>query len=153
MPEVMTDRSRSPCAEGSGFQLDEQIAHLLRRAHQRASSLFQGQLAQYELTPAQYFALTRLREKRRLSQNQLGRETAMDPATIQGVVQRLAARGFIDRKPDPLDRRRMVLELTDSGRKLSEGLIEAASRVNHEVLSPLQKEEQDAFIRLLGKLA
>ncbi|WP_026989473.1 MarR family winged helix-turn-helix transcriptional regulator [Fodinicurvata sediminis] len=149
----MTDRSRSPCAEGNGFQLDEQIAHLLRRAHQRASSLFQGQLAQYELTPAQYFALTRLREKQRLSQNQLGRETAMDPATIQGVVQRLAARGFIDRKPDPLDRRRMVLELTGSGRELSESLIEAASRVNHEVLSPLQKEEQDAFIRLLGKLA
>ncbi|MGM0562466.1 MAG: MarR family winged helix-turn-helix transcriptional regulator [Pseudomonadota bacterium] len=149
----MTNSSRPPYVEGDRFQLDEQIAHLLRRAHQRASSLFQGQLAQYELTPAQYFALTRLRERQRLSQNQLGRETAMDPATIQGVVQRLAARGFIDRKPDPLDRRRMVLELTDSGRKLSDSLVEAAFRVNCEVLSPLQKDEQDAFLRLLCKMS
>ncbi|MFM8991008.1 MAG: COX15/CtaA family protein, partial [Alphaproteobacteria bacterium] len=39
----------------------------------------------------------RLRELGDTTQNQLGRLTAMDPATIQGVVRRLVARGLVER--------------------------------------------------------
>ena len=47
--------------------LDEDIAHLIRRAHQRASATFMSVLATQNLTPAQYFALTRLRETGQVS--------------------------------------------------------------------------------------
>ena len=39
----------------------------------------------------------------------------MDPATIQGVVRRLTARGLIRRGRDPMDRRTAVLEPTEAG--------------------------------------
>ena len=90
---------------GEGFILDDSIGHLIRRAHQRASATFMTILADHHFTPTQFFAMARLRERGQLSQNRLGRLTAMDPATIQGVTRRLYDRGYIERAPDPSDRR------------------------------------------------
>ena len=64
--------------EATDFVLDEQVAHLLRRAHQRASALFLSVLADAQLTPTQFFAMARLHEMGKLSQNRLGRLAAME---------------------------------------------------------------------------
>jgi len=146
-------RTAAPPSEGDRpFLLDEQAAHLLRRAHQRASAVFLNLLGEHQLTPTQFFAMARLYEIGQLSQNRLGRLAAMDPATIQGVIQRLTDRGYIARMPDPLDRRRMVLRLTESGRAVVGGLLEGAHRVDAEVLGPLSVEERATFLKLLRRI-
>jgi MarR family transcriptional regulator, lower aerobic nicotinate degradation pathway regulator len=91
----------------TSYVLEHQAGHLLRRAHQRHTTIFQDGMGDVQLTPTQYAALVKIRDTGQISQNQLGRLTAMDPATIQGVVQRLAARGLVDRTPDLHDRRLM----------------------------------------------
>ena len=133
--------------------LDEQVSHLLRSAHKRASSLFSGGLNDHQLTTAQYFAMARLHEVGQLSQNHLGRLTAMDPATIQGVIQRLKARGLIERNADKNDRRRKVLNLTTSGRSTIERLRALAQNANDAILAPLNPGEREVFLRLLKRLA
>ena len=121
---------------GDNFVLDESIGHLIRRAHQRASATFMTILADHQFTPTQFFALARLRERGRLSQNRLGRLTAMDPATIQGVTRRLFDRGYIARTPDTTDRRRMVLELTPEGTSVAERLLNGIDTVPSVVVPP-----------------
>lgn len=138
--------------EAEGFVLDEQVAHLLRRAHQRASALFLTVLAEAQLTPTQFFAMARLHEMGKLSQNRLGRLAAMDPATIQGVIRRLHERGYIERLADPTDRRRMVLSLSPLGQETVVRLLGAANRVGDDIVAPLSPEEQTTFISLLKKL-
>jgi len=137
---------------GDSFVLDESIGHLIRRAHQRASATFMTILADHQFTPTQFFALARLRERGRLSQNRLGRLTAMDPATIQGVTRRLFDRGYIDRTPDPTDRRRMVLELTPEGKSVAGRLLDGITAVNGQILAPLAPEEQEQFRSLLKRI-
>jgi DNA-binding MarR family transcriptional regulator len=132
--------------------LDEQVAHLLRRAHQRASSLFLSVLGDHQLTPTQFFAMARLHERGQLSQNKLGRLAAMDPATIQGVIRRLEERGYIQRTPDVNDRRRMVLTLTPSGADLVGNLVGYADNVTEAILEPLDERERDLFLDLLKRL-
>jgi DNA-binding MarR family transcriptional regulator len=139
-----------PAAEG--FFLDEQVAHLLRRAHQRASALFLTVLADAQLTPTQFFAMARLHERGKLSQNRLGRLAAMDPATIQGVIRRLHERGFIERLPDPTDRRRMVLSLSPRGQETVLRLLKDANRIGKEIVAPLDPEERTVFVSLLKRL-
>ncbi len=134
------------------FVLDESIGHLIRRAHQRASATFMTILADHQFTPTQFFALARLRERGRLSQNRLGRLTAMDPATIQGVTRRLFDRGYIARTPDATDRRRMVLELTPEGTNVAERLLSGIDMVNGQILAPLGPEEQEQFRSLLKRI-
>ena len=132
--------------------LDQQAIHLLRRAHQRAAALFTNEVQSEQLTPAQYFALSRLAELGPLSQNRLGRLAAMDPATIQGVIRRLADRGLIERTPDTTDRRRTLVTLTEKGEALLDRITWAALNVNESLMRPLSPAERELFLSLLKRL-
>lgn len=137
-----------------GYVLERQIGHLLRRAHQRATAIFLAELGEaHGVTPTQFAALVKLRDLGEQSQNELGRLTAMDPATIQGVIRRLAARRLIERSGDPEDRRRTKLRLTRRGRALTERAILLGIRVSARTLRPLSAAEREKFLRLLQRLA
>ena len=138
---------------GSAYVLERQAGHLLRRAHQRHSAIFQEHIGDEQLTPLQFAALVKLRDLDEVSQNQLGRLTAMDAATMQGVIKRLALRNLIDRRPDPDDRRRLILSLSPEGGALIERLLSNGSNITQKTLDPLSAAEQKVFIQLLTKLA
>lgn len=136
-----------------GYVLERQAGHLLRRAHQRHSSIFQENIGDDYLTPLQFAALVKLRDVDKVSQNQLGRLTAMDGATMQGVIKRLALRNLILRRSDPDDRRRLILSLSDQGRALINCLLSNGSKITERTLAPLSQDEQKIFVELLRKLA
>ena len=138
---------------GRRYRLEEQVGHLLRRAHQRATQIFIETFEESGLTPTQWAALARLAEEGGASQNQLGRLTAMDPATVQGVLQRLEKRGLIDREPDPDDRRRTRLKVTAEGAELVARYTGTGARVSERTLAPLTDAEAARFLELLRKLA
>ena len=137
----------------NGYVLERQAGHLLRRAHQRHSSIFQENIGDDQLTPLQFAALVKLRDVDQVSQNQLGRLTAMDAATMQGVIKRLASRNLILRRPDPDDRRRLILSLSDEGRVLINRLLANGARITQMTLAPLSEQEQQTFLQLLSKMA
>ena len=134
------------------YLLEAQVGHRLRRAHQRASAVFMNHFAELQLTPTQYAALVKIRDEGEVSQNYLGRLTAMDPATMKGVIDRLEKRGLIASKPDPKDRRRTLWRLTAAAEKLLVPAIEAGRAVTEETLAPLSPEERTTFLALLGRL-
>lgn len=136
---------------GNGYVLEDQVGHLLRRAHQRASAIFQEIMTE-GLTPPQFAALVKIRDFGTVSQNRLGRSVAMDPATSQGVTQRLLAKNLIDRKDDPQDRRRTLLSLTPEGVAMLERLVAQGKQITAETLEPLTPEEQRQFLALLAKI-
>jgi len=136
------------------YVLERQIGHLLRRAHQRATAIFLAELGEAQgVTPTQFAALVKLHDLGEQSQNELGRRTAMDPATIQGVIRRLAARRLIERSAHPADRRRATLRLTKRGLALVERAIPLGLRVSAKTLAPLTGAERARFLRLLERLA
>lgn len=135
------------------YRLEAQIGHLLRRAHQRHAALFEKGLGDLDLTPTQFAALVKIADRGEVSQNLLGRMTAMDPATIQGVIQRLMARGLIERRADPTDRRATLLRLTPTGAALARDAIVRARTVTQATLEPLPDSERETLLVLLKKLA
>ncbi len=137
-----------------GYVLEAQIGHLLRRAHQRATAIFLAELGEtHGVTPTQFAALVKLHDLGEQSQNELGRLTAMDPATIQGVIRRLAARRLIARSGDPADRRRTRLRLTPAGRALVERTVPLGLVVSARTLAPLSPRERSHLLKLLNRLA
>jgi len=132
------------------YRLEEQVGHLMRRAQQRHLSVFAGVIP--ELTTTQFAALAKLAELGAMSQNQLGRVTAMDAATIKGVVGRLVARRLVATAPDGVDRRRLVVTLTREGRALYDQVLPQAVEATRLTLEPLEPEERAAFVALLRKL-
>jgi MarR family transcriptional regulator, lower aerobic nicotinate degradation pathway regulator len=137
-----------------GYVLEAQIGHLLRRAHQRATAIFLAELGEtHGVTPTQFAALVKLYDLGEQSQNELGRLTAMDPATIQGVIRRLAERRLIVRSADPGDRRRARLRLTPRGAALVGRTVPLGFTVSARTLAPLSSRERAQFLKLLKRLA
>jgi DNA-binding MarR family transcriptional regulator len=134
-----------------GYRLEEQVGFLLRRASQRHVAIFAEHLGD-EVTPTRWAVLAKLYEAGPSSQNRLGRLTAMDAATIKGVVDRLIERGLIETQPDPTDARRRVIQLSEAGRVLVERSLEQAHAITRETLDPLEPSERAALIGLLRKL-
>lgn len=132
------------------YRLDVQVGFLMRRANQRHLALFAQAIP--ELTPTQFAALAKLCELGQASQNALGRATAMDAATIKGVIDRLRRRELVASAPDPGDLRRVFLTPTEAGRALYASVVTAAHAVTAETLDPLEPAERAVFLRLLGKL-
>ena len=130
----------------------DMLMHKLRRVQQRASSIFAEYIGDGQMTPAQWAVLSMLKMKGALSQNQLGRFTNMDPATTQGVVLRLADRKLVERRPDPADRRRTNVSLTNSGHALVSSLEPNAYNINERVLERLSQAERRTLVLLLDKL-
>jgi MarR family transcriptional regulator, lower aerobic nicotinate degradation pathway regulator len=133
------------------YNLDEQIGFLLRLASQRHTGIF-SDLMFADLTPTRFSAMAKLYEKGSLSQNELGRQTAMDVATIKGVVDRLRDRGFVETAPDPDDARRQRINLTRSGLKLIKQALPIAADITAKTLEPLTEKEARTLQRLVKKI-
>jgi DNA-binding MarR family transcriptional regulator len=134
-----------------GYRLDDQVGYLMRLAIQRHSTLFQ-EVVPFGLTPTQFAALVKLAELGECSQNELGRRTAMDVATIKGVVERLRKKGFVEMRADPNDRRRAILSIAKDQISIIPALFEAGRKITNLTLSPITPSEQKTFLRLLKKL-
>jgi DNA-binding MarR family transcriptional regulator len=133
------------------YVLEEQIGFILRQVWQRHTAIFARDIGA-NLTPTQWAALAKLAETGPCSQNQLGRLTAMDVATIKGVIDRLTVRGLTETSADPNDGRRLKVTLTRAGRELAEKVAVNALAITKETLAPLDAREREMLVALLGKL-
>ena len=138
-------------ATTGSYRLDDQVGFILRRANQRHLALFARDIP--DLTPTQFAGLAKLCELGQASQNALGRATAMDAATIKGVIDRLRKRGLVAARRDADDARRVHLSPTKQGQQLYEALLPRAREISKETLAPLTPQEATLFLQLLEKLA
>jgi DNA-binding MarR family transcriptional regulator len=135
----------------AAYVLEEQIGFVLRQVSQRHSTIFAERIG-LDLTPTQWTALFKLTETGPCSQNQLGRITAMDVATIKGVIDRLTARGLTETGPDPADGRRLLVSLTRAGLQAVEKALPNALAITDETLAPLDDGERSTLLALLSRL-
>jgi MarR family transcriptional regulator, lower aerobic nicotinate degradation pathway regulator len=134
------------------YRLEDQVGYLIRRAHQRASAIFEGVMRDFDVTPVQFAVLAKLHDLGATSQNLLGRHVGADPATMYGVARRLAARGLVRATHDPDDARLVVLALTEEGRAVAEGMKSRGVEVTARTLDPLSASEAAELNRLIAKL-
>ena len=133
------------------YVLEEQVGFILRQVSQRHSTIFAEQIG-VNLTPTQWTALIKLSETGPCSQNQLGRITAMDVATIKGVIDRLTARGLTETSADPEDGRRLVVSLTEVGQAAVDKALPNALAITEDTLAPLDAKERETLLGLLARL-
>lgn len=134
------------------FDFKQAPAHLIRRAHQLATSLFMQETAEFDVTPVQFAVLNALMETPGADQVTLAARVALDAATSGSVISRLEAKGWIRRKPDSTDKRRKLLWVTPAGVRAVQQMLVHVHRVQDQVLSTLNAKERVQFQSLLNKL-
>lgn len=147
----MTAKARKTNAPPKAYILDEQVGFILRQVSQRHATLFAGRMGG-DVTPTQWAVLSKLNEVGATSQNLLGRMTAMDVATVKGVVDRLVKRGLIGISADEADARRRLVALTDEGRDYVHANLAVAFAISEDTLAPLDDAERAELLQLLEKM-
>jgi DNA-binding MarR family transcriptional regulator len=104
------------------------------------------------LRQIEYTALTLIAENPGGSQARLARALAVTPPLITAVVDRLQARGLVERVQSTDDRRHQLLQVTDAGRALAQEASTAIIAAERAAL-PLSAAERAMLIELLHKVA
>ncbi len=147
----MDDAAAEPARRGAF--MDRQIGHLLRRVYARArGNSADALLTLGDVSPVQAAALAALIDGP-LSQAELGRRIAMEPANTHTLVRRMAAAGWIAARADPANRRTSVITLTGSGADLAGRLQAVLADAADATLAPLDASERQQLIALLGRIA
>ncbi|QCW51555.1 MarR family transcriptional regulator [Nocardioides dongxiaopingii] len=97
-------------------------------------------------------ALRRAGDPYELSPGRLLRETLVTSGTMTNRVDRLAARGLVERYPDPEDRRGVIVRLTPEGKAAVDGAFEALLQAERALLADLPQRDQARLATLLRTL-
>ena len=106
--------------------------------------------SELDLAPMQMHALQLLEPGTELPMSAMAGSLHCDPSNVTGIVDRLEARGLIERRPSPGDRRVKMLAVTPEGEQLREILMERFD-TPPESLASLSRAEQRALRDLLRK--
>lgn len=134
------------------YDFSEQVGHLLRRAYQRHTALFQQIIPDTQLTAAQFVVLCAVRDSGACSLSHIVKQTAIDQATIRGVIDRLKSRKLVVVRHDEMDRRKVLVSLTDAGQSLVESMVPFAFDITEHTFSGFNPAERMALIYLLNKM-
>jgi len=126
--------------------------HHIRRLHQIAVAIFLQETEAAGVTPVQYAVLQAAANQPGIDQRTLARSVGLDTSTTAGVIDRLEARGLLQRDSSPDDRRVRLLSLTDDGRALLAAVWPAMQRAQERILEPLHKAERKEFMRMVRTL-
>jgi DNA-binding MarR family transcriptional regulator len=102
--------------------------------------------------PYHYRILATLREFGPSSQADLGRRGTMDRSDVVAAINELSEQGFVEREPDPADRRRNLIRLTRRGTQQLRKMDRALDKAQEDLLVPLTAEERRILIDLLARL-
>ncbi len=106
--------------------------------------------SEFELAPAQAMALRRLEPGRPCAMSELAGALRCDNSNVTGIADRLEARGLVERRPAPHDRRVKMLHLTEEGAELRERLGERIGRPP-DALAGLSDEDARALRDILDR--
>jgi DNA-binding MarR family transcriptional regulator len=99
----------------------------------------------------QFIALDYLNRRGGSSQQHLGQTLMLDPNNCVILLNDLEEHGYVERRRDPADRRRHIVEMTDAGRRALEHAEEKLETIEDEVLPNLDATERAQLRDLLAK--
>lgn len=142
-------------AEGPGPRLRARLGYQLKHAFFRLEELHADHMAGSPADVRELSVLLLLDGGEPGSQQQAAERLGVDRTTMVGLLDGLEGKGFVERRPDPSDRRRNVVVLTDPGRKALKVARAASDKAERELLADLSpaeaKQLRDLLARVLGE--
>jgi DNA-binding MarR family transcriptional regulator len=110
--------SNKTTSSDAALQLDHQLCFALYSASHAMSKAYKPHLDALGLTYPQYAAMMVLWERDGVTVSEIGERLYLDSGTLTPLLKRLEAAGYISRLRDTADERRVLIQLTATGRRL-----------------------------------
>ncbi len=141
-----------PHHDDLGPRLGGRLGYLLKHAHVALSALHEELLAPFGISDRELAVLLLLDAREPESQQQAARRLGVDRTTMVAVIDALEGKGLVARRPDPTDRRRNVVALTDAGRVTLRDATAASDDAEARLLGGLGADDAARFRELLRRV-
>lgn len=132
---------------------NEMVSWLLLQVIQLVKQRLHPIAEEHDLSVMQLSAFMVLEADQMVPMSSLSNQLACDASSITGIVDRLEAKGLVERRDNPADRRQKMVALTESGAALQRKITAAVMALEDARLKPiLSGDEQRELKRLLKKI-
>ncbi|GLR17177.1 MarR family winged helix-turn-helix transcriptional regulator [Portibacter lacus] len=108
--------------------------------------------AGFNITPEQWVILDILNSQNGLSQSDLAEQSFKDAPSISRIIDTLARKSFVERKPVKNDRRKFEIFLTEDGIKTVKALTPLVNKLRNQSWQGLSKEDYTKFLKIINKI-
>jgi DNA-binding MarR family transcriptional regulator len=128
------------------------VCFKLNRVRRKIHRYYEEKLAQFKITPAQFYVLSALWDKDEIKFKDLAKRLDMDGATLTGVLDRMEKRDFIQKIEDTRDRRSVLVCLTSKSKEIRPQMIEIARDLDAEFRKNVDEKDYNKLLNVLDQL-
>jgi DNA-binding MarR family transcriptional regulator len=132
--------------------MPDRTAFALAHTGHIAATQIRKTLALYGLKPGHGYTLLLLADHGALSQQSLAGTLEVDPTVLVGLLNDLERDGLTERQRDPADRRRHIVQITESGKSRAAEIEVAIADVEAALFADLNRDEISTFNSLLARV-
>ncbi|MBP8666053.1 MAG: MarR family transcriptional regulator [Syntrophaceae bacterium] len=122
------------------------------KTYQLSSRFLAQKVSELNLTSVQAMVLGFLTEEDQITSRELGKRTELDSATLTGILDRLEAAEFLERKSNPDDRRSIHIHLTPKGKAMGREASRVIVEANADFLQVLTEEQKRDLHSIISTL-
>lgn len=131
---------------------DESLADAFRSVARRLRQASMESLARWDLTPSQFRALRVLTRHDTMRPSELSEHLRIAPRSATDVLDGLEAKGLVQRRPDPQDRRATLVALTSHGVDVAQDIRTASGSEAERIFDRLTAADRAHLARILRQL-
>lgn len=132
--------------------LDKSIGAATVRLSKKVTRIINHHLKPYRITTEQWGVLRTLYECDHITQKQLSERSDKDQATLTKILDLLVKNGFVERVPNPNDRRSFLIKITENGSSLAKELIPYLENIYGGIIEGIPDEKLTIFQEVLVSL-
>ena len=144
----------SPQSEPDAFPASfmDNLGFVVNKVGERINRQIEGVIAPHGLAIRQYGLLVLLQAEGPQAQIVLSQRVGLDRTSVMRTIDLLEARGLVRRDPDPSDRRKHSVVLTDTGAELLTRTLTEVRKAERDFAAVLSDQEQAELLSLLKRL-
>lgn len=130
----------------------DNLGFVVNKVGERINQQIERVIAPHGFAVRQYGMMVLLQAKGPQAQIVLSQRVGLDRTSVMRTVDMLEARGLVRRDPDPKDRRKHSVALTDAGAELLDRTLPDVCEAERSAAAALSEEEQAQLLELLRRL-
>lgn len=148
----MTSTRPYPSYDGACYDVTDSVGHHIVNLVGLMRREVEARMVEHGLTDAQWKPLMMLQTGRATTAFELAREMAVDAGAVTRVVDRLEAKGLVERVRSETDRRVVHLRLTPTGRDAAAKVPHVLAAVNNDFLRGFSEADWTQLRKLIGRM-
>jgi DNA-binding MarR family transcriptional regulator len=145
-------RRAKPFYDGASYVAGDSVGYLLNQVMTSMRRQVEQAMTAHDLTAAQWYPLWKLKRDGPCTAQELARDMDIDAGAMTRLIDRLAAKGLVQRLRCDTDRRRVMLTLTAAGESVADHVPQVLADVNNAYLRDFSRDEWQQLKDLLRRM-